>query len=63
MSESITSLLKAINAEREYALRDKDTDLVTPLETKLWRDLCKKVDILLLTIDEFDLDTVLHNFM
>jgi hypothetical protein len=40
----INRLIRAINAEREWASRTKGTDLVTPLETKLWRDLCKGVE-------------------
>jgi hypothetical protein len=44
----ISRLIRAINAEREWASRTKGTDLVTPLETKLWRDLCKEVE----TLDE-----------
>ena len=44
----INRLIRAINAEREWASRTKGTDLITPLETKLWRDLCKEVE----TLDE-----------
>jgi hypothetical protein len=40
----IYRLIRAINAEREWASRTKGTDLITPLETKLWRDLCKEVE-------------------
>ena len=44
----INRLIRAINAEREWASRTTGTDLITPLETKLWRDLCKEVE----TLDE-----------
>ena len=40
----INRLIRAINAEREWASRTKGTDLITPLETKLWRDLCEGVE-------------------
>jgi hypothetical protein len=40
----INRLIRAINAEREWASRTKGTDLITPLETKLWRDLCTGVE-------------------
>lgn len=48
----INRLIREINAERLWAARTKDTDLITPLETKLWRDLCKEVENLDEMIDE-----------
>jgi hypothetical protein len=52
----INRLIRAINAEREWASRTKDSDLITPLETKLWRDLCKEVE----NLDELLDDETTH---
>jgi hypothetical protein len=48
----INRLIREINTERLWASRSKDTDLITPLETKLWRDLCKEVESLEELLDD-----------